>query len=71
MFTVERQLTSCNVGGGQVRREPKEVQKERQEAAAAARAVQRAAQRQRADSKTKMKGKNRPSRRQVPLLAHL
>jgi U3 small nucleolar RNA-associated protein 7 len=48
----------------QIRKEPKEVQKERKEEAAAANRARMRKQREQNESKKKMKGKNRPSRRQ-------
>uniref|UniRef100_A0A7S0WQI7 BING4 C-terminal domain-containing protein n=1 Tax=Chlamydomonas leiostraca TaxID=1034604 RepID=A0A7S0WQI7_9CHLO len=48
---------------GRVRKEPLEVQKEKQAEAEAANAARRAAQEVRAEARSKMKGKNRPSKR--------
>jgi len=46
-----------------VRKEPKEVAQERRQQAASANASAKLQQLDKADEKTKMKGKNRPSRR--------
>lgn len=48
---------------GRVRKEPQEVQRQRQAEAQAANAARLAAQRAESDSKRKMKGKNKPSKR--------
>lgn len=61
---LQPSMISIDSTVGLVRREPKEVQQQRQQQMAIATSERRAEQRTAADSKTKMKGKNRPSRRQ-------
>lgn len=61
---LQPSMISMDSTVGLVRREPKEVQQERQQQMIVAAAERRSEQRAVADQKTKMKGKNRPSRRQ-------